>query len=1157
MVTTQDILQYGATLQQQRQQLENIQKETQGAKLQFSRQQLNVSSPLQRQAVVPQFEAAKEQALTEIEGGLKQQQQAEQEYAPIRADYDRRVAEYERQLRIQEERAERQRNKPKPKTQPQLSQENIEALQKDIEKRGYVEPALKQALGIEIDEPMTVRTTIIEPTRITTGLSATPKIDWKKYLVDVSKSLIVLPKVIGPPQIDLLSTMANLPSPQQVYASKLTTKSFENIPVLKTISRFEQTVASQGRSSVGTIASGVLSDFKGGTKAFSGIVTDKIIKPAVMLIPETGRRNIVRGGDIVMGVSRIGGEFAYQNSIIKPTVDFMKSATPPQELLSNLLINKPISTEYTVDKKYIDKTRGSKYYTEGFTNVFDPGTFTVSPGTTFAGGEKLYKPVQENVPFFTVIEKGYRADIAAGGREEGRTKWFVEKLGEGYGQATKGLAESYFQAKKGKVVSPWIATKQPNYQFLPESRIIGGVGRAVGQAQLYFVPVVGKTLLAAPFGEALGRRELGSYIIKHPIETAVTATVFATPIIKYAREPVVERGWIKEPTIDRKYQLQVFEKTNVAGEKGKWYANVLTKTETSSGKYYTYVQPRYKLWLSKLSGKELTPSQVLKLSPKQLKTAGIFLKIKEYAPKTKFIASNEPFPIKKPNYMATEYGKKIKNVYEVEFTKGKDVYTIQATTDSRKVLGQYQIKTVEGKSMFFKTEEGVQLKPVNIMRTIKQGRVLTAQELIEGKYPKSADLFVNTKKIGSIETPEFKLIGEELSAVPIKAGKIKFIGGAQDLITKDYINAKGLVKIYKPRFTEITTYDFAPSNIMKAKLSPTVIPKTPSNAQGLKYLAEFMGDKKAVMFPPKQISAPQIFRILPNTGLKANLPPSTLSVTKTKNLQMFEGTTIQIPKSVFKDIKTIPVMFPVIKTALPSVIIKTSQSIFPDILIAGKVLMLDQVKINQTPKPFIKTGLDSQLDIKSVEDIFIPKPITPYQSPSLVPDQIQRQEQIQVPQLIQPQPQIPRPIVPTPTGPKPPTPSKPPIPPVPTIPFIPLRLTPPKKTIVKKKEIGKSLKYIPYVKKKGRYIPVGLPTGLEQAKQRGTSVLRTTLAASLQIRTTGGKKIPIATENQIFRPGNKGRDIFTLVQKRGARLGTRAETSALVLSRRKGGFKFI
>ena len=145
----QTIMQYGYAVQQQREQLEAAQRQTSQAQLQFSRQQLQGSTPLQRQAIAPQFAQAKAEALVQIEGALEQQKQVESELAPIQKQYEEQLAARQQYERVQAEQGARRRDDATTSTTtvtPQLSETNLLKLREAIEKTGYVEPALKEAL---------------------------------------------------------------------------------------------------------------------------------------------------------------------------------------------------------------------------------------------------------------------------------------------------------------------------------------------------------------------------------------------------------------------------------------------------------------------------------------------------------------------------------------------------------------------------------------------------------------------------------------------------------------------------------------------------------------------------------------------------------------------------------------------------------------------------------------------------------------------------------------------------------------------------------------------------------------------------------------------------------------------------------------------------
>jgi len=1096
-VVTQTIQEYGASVQQQRQALEGAQRQTQQAQLQFSRQQLAGSSPIQRQEIVPQFEEAKAKALEEIKTGLEQQTQIEKQFAPIKAAYETQVAEQKQRDLMELEASARHTHKELPqKVQPSLSKENIAALEKHIQETGRVEPALQEALGIEIDQPMTVRTTLIPQKKITTGLTPPPKIDWSRYLADVSKSIITPSKIIGPPsQINLLSTMANLPSPQQVIASSLTVKQLEQSAwkPIKTITEFEKISGGSYLRGAGLVARGISKDIKGGTKAFAGIVTEKLVKPAVMRIPEEKRIIISeRGkefGTFLMGASVIAGKTSYETSGLKSIVKFMGTVPSPQQGTA-YLINKPMPlSEYKLPDKVLEDVK------------------TISVGNVLTGG-KQYKPLKAEIPIITPTEKAYLKEVSQG-REPGRTRFFIEKLAEGYGQATTGLAETYFQAKQGKYVSPFIAAKQPTYQFLPQSRIVGGVGKMVGAGQLYFIPVVGKTLIAAPFMEAAGRKELGSYIVKHPFETALATTILVAPIIKYAKEPVFEKGWISKPQQQTRFGMEL-KKVKV-GDKKEWFAQIRTQTTSTPGKAYIYSRPRYQSWISEITGKAMTPSQVLKLTPSQLKAGGISLKIKEYAPREKIITT-DPFRVKKPTYIAEEY------------------------TQGRRIPKLYKIEPVKGKSIFLRTDEGIQFYPkvpaitkstkFNVVGSYKKGtKPLEVTFDFRTQTPRKVLLKSKLKPFS--ETEFVKTYTDRVSVVPItKTGRVKILGTPKDLISKDYQTMTGKITVYKEAtFIPTNTYTFSKLEGTRVVNMPIIKPDTSVVSNQIK-----------VFSIPKVSPTPSVSPISPIS--------STPQIMKT--------TTKALPKNIGALVKNIPLPpIPKIISILP--VAKTTTPTTTDII--SKVLTGTKAISMQIPKPIIKTNqIDKNIFETKIEtDVTtIPKIIPSLSTPSIQTPQ-QKQEQNQIPKLVN----IPLPIVSKPTPSQTPTENIPrysgiTLPPI----FAPIPKGETKK-IKKKEKIQKILRYVPYVKRKGKYVPVGLPTGLEKAKAKGISILRTTLAASLQIRTTEGKKIAIGTESKIFRPGSKGRDMFTLVQKRGARLGTKAETSALVLSRRKGGLKFI
>lgn len=124
----------------------------------------------------------------------------------------------------------------------------------------------------------------------------------------------------------------------------------------------------------------------------------------------------------------------------------------------------------------------------------------------------------------------------------------------------------------------------------------------------------------------------------------------------------------------------------------------------------------------------------------------------------------------------------------------------------------------------------------------------------------------------------------------------------------------------------------------------------------------------------------------------------------------------------------------------------------------------------------------------------------------------------------------------------------------------PIRPTPPKlkippldEDVNKKKQLRSELLselVVPFIKRQGKYKPVSKPTTLGLAIGKGISLLRGTLAASLQIRKAKtGEKIRFAKETNQFRLGKK-EGAATLVQRAPKRLSSFGEVGEIIRSRR-------
>jgi hypothetical protein len=98
----------------------------------------------------------------------------------------------------------------------------------------------------------------------------------------------------------------------------------------------------------------------------------------------------------------------------------------------------------------------------------------------------------------------------------------------------------------------------------------------------------------------------------------------------------------------------------------------------------------------------------------------------------------------------------------------------------------------------------------------------------------------------------------------------------------------------------------------------------------------------------------------------------------------------------------------------------------------------------------------------------------------------------------------------------------------------------------------KKAPYIPEIRRYGKWKPLGKVETLEKALKRGVGAVRRTLGASLRIRR-GKEVLSIGKDTRFFRPSK--RDTRILVQRRGARLGTRGERIEII--RARGGTKFL
>ncbi|HUS51418.1 MAG TPA: hypothetical protein VMZ91_14710 [Candidatus Paceibacterota bacterium] len=424
----------------------------------------------------------------------------------------------------------------------------------------YIDP--KTGKGYEVS-PTGVKTEIIPVTTQETQLTQ-PKtlqeqsqqpISLKQRVTEFAKRQIQRQGIGAPPSIDIITPrqsayyLTKTKSPQERMAERLDKEKLKKVPVIKTLTRFEEIIAERKRKeketelkieklkeiktkiqtaktyeeqqkalsefkqrggvyqikekeitlgypeiikakgTIKTIGTGVLIDFRESTKAFSEAVTGKIEKEVKKLPVET-REKIAEAPKKAVG-------FVYEKGI-KPAVELAKKYPSPQEIISK---------------------KAGKFFRE-----------TPSP--------LEFKPVKKIIPItigkpFIPIETQYQKEVEAG-REKGRFRFFTEKLGKGYEQAFTGLGETYFRAKRGEIVSPFVTTKK-EYKPLTEAMITGKAAGLIGESQVYAVPVVGQAAVIAPFAEAEARGELKQYVSKHPYETLLSAGYLAFSLFRVGK----------------------------------------------------------------------------------------------------------------------------------------------------------------------------------------------------------------------------------------------------------------------------------------------------------------------------------------------------------------------------------------------------------------------------------------------------------------------------------------------------------------------------------------------------------------------------------------------------------------------------------------------
>ena len=434
------------------------------------------------------------------------------------------------------------------------------------------------------------------------------------------------------------NVMVKVPSPQEEISSRLTQEQLLNLNVpvivptfltglplgsstkgvtfnlaqpIVDITKFEnlmQQRREQGLPSgtISTIARGVLNDFYGGANALTNFVEGGV-KQGIKEYKQSPAYPIIS-----QEISNIkqGGLYKYMQSNESPleyTREFFINTPSPQESIA-----KPLGTFFATNKspqEYLSQIKG----------ITSPLKVNV-PIFSVSGGGNI--PVNVPTPFSIMgdIAKAYSMEEKAGTISRPSQaavfplEYFQSKLGQGYREAGTGIAETYFQSARGKYVSPWISATNPNYQPLPESKIVGGVSQVVGQVSPYFIPVLSDTLIAAPVGIDIltGQKP-------RPMEVATLGLLGAArgyQFFKYATTPVqVDEGWITEPQKKPiKLQFDVSQDTNL----GRYSL----ERSYSGGEYATVYRPRVYDWLG-VSDSDIT--FVKDIQPKtELFYSGVF-----------------------------------------------------------------------------------------------------------------------------------------------------------------------------------------------------------------------------------------------------------------------------------------------------------------------------------------------------------------------------------------------------------------------------------------------------------------------------------------------------------------------------------------------------
>ena len=402
------------------------------------------------------------------------------------------------------------------------------------------------------------------------------------------------------------------------------------------------------------------------------------------------------------------------------------------------------------------------------------GGVKVDLKTDIATGEQYYDFQTTKVP--DLIYKGWREE------DPTRTGFFLSALGKGYGEAGTAIAETKFQLEKGKWVSPWEKRQQElmgeTYEYLPESKLVGKGAEIFGASQLYIVPGVGEAAFVTPFVERGLRspEELKGYIKRHPYETAFAVGAIGFGVGgRVAKEVKSLRGtkstrWVegvptKQSLAKSKIDISIQPKLKII--QGKSTLKFPLKTKASLG-METITPGRRYVELSKWD--ELFYKPVSKVS--KIKKGKVILE-----PKSIFFKPKTVKVLEEPTRTYVTWGALAGSKGRLKAIKG-------GLKTQRLGTGKSERLFVSGKGKVVYFEEGKGLVPKGAGRELKKFEIKKSYEGVKflEKSPVDETYVMLGKAKGQkvIRQPELiidiktkgKLIEGTVDYKPIKLGKL-------------------------------------------------------------------------------------------------------------------------------------------------------------------------------------------------------------------------------------------------------------------------------------------------------------------------------------------------------------------------------------------------